>query len=118
MNLEGRVQYVSAPPVSIHDAGLDHYSTGPGGTVFIRDEDGETKVVASYTYSMENAELIATAFKVAKKAQEKGYDPIDTLRALPALLDLVEEYENFEHGVDDPEEFHDAAKSLINQIEE
>lgn len=121
MDLEGQVQYVSGPPICIHhDAGLDNYSTGPGGTVFIRDEDDRAKVVASYTRSMENAELIAIAFKVAKMAQEKGYDPIDALRGLPTLLNFVEKYEDFEFGVDDPEEFEnvvDAAKSFINQIE-
>lgn len=121
MDLEGQVQYVSGPPICILDAGLDNYSTGPGGTVFIEDESGGAKVVASYTHSMENAELISTAFKVAMKAQEKGYDPIDALRSLSALLDLVEKYEDFEFGVDDPEEFEnvvDTAKRLISRIEE
>lgn len=117
MNLEGQVLYVSGPPNSVHRAGVDSYSTGPGGTVFIRDENDITKILASYTYSLENAEFIATAFKVAKRVQEKGYDPIDALRGLPALLDIVKEYEE----VDNLEDIHrivNAAKDLTNQTQE
>jgi len=118
MELEGRIEYIDGPPIGIDRVDVDQCSTGPGGTVYIRDEDNRAKILASYTYTEENAELIATSFKVAKMARDRGYDPLEAVKALPALLDFVETFHSFEFGVDDPESFQGTIETSIDLLNE
>ena len=103
LTLEGKVGYVSGPPISLSRAGITHRISGPGGTVFINPEEEKkgAKILASYTYNIENAELIATTFNAAKLVKKRGIDPIEAVSVLPALVEYLQKNEGEDETLDE-----------------